>query len=80
MSQLKVNEAIELSKKNGKEVLKKDLAAKIWPNSSPDTQKVNMSNLCKGATKKVNPEWIVIICKETGCSSDFLLGIKEAKK
>lgn len=73
---LKVNEAIARSEMNGKKILKKDLAAKIWPNSKPEAQAVNMTNLASGVTKKVNPEWIVTICRETGCSADFLLGIE----
>ena len=77
MSRLRVNEAIALSEARGNKVLKKDLAAKIWVNSRPEAQKVNMSNLCAGVTQKINPEWISTICKEVGCSADFLLGIKE---
>ena len=73
---LRVNEAIALSEAMGKKVLKKDLAAKIWPNSRSEAQAVNMTNLCSGVTKKVNPEWIITICRETGCTADFLLGIK----
>ena len=73
---LRVNEAIALSESMGKKVLKKDLAAKIWPDSRPEAQAVNMTNLASGITKKVNPEWIAIICRETGCTADFLLGIK----
>ena len=75
MAALRVNEAIALSELKGKKVLKKDLAAKIWKNSRPEAQAVNMANLCNGFTKKVNPEWIITICQETGCTADFLLGI-----
>lgn len=77
MGTLKVNEAIARSEMNGKKILKKDLAAKIWPNSRPEAQAVNMTNLCTGVTKKINPEWIVVICRETGCTADFLLGMEE---
>lgn len=77
MVKLKVNEAIARSEANGKKILKKDLAAKIWANSRPEAQAVNMTNLCSGITKKINPEWIVTICKETGCTADFLLGIEK---
>lgn len=76
MAALKVNEAIALSEAMGKKVLKKDLAAKIWPNSRPEAQAVNMTNLCSGVTKKVNPDWIITICRETGCTADFLFGIE----
>ena len=74
---LKVNEAIALADSRGKKIYKKDLAAKIWANSKPVAQAVNMTNLCSGVTKKVNPEWLVIICLETGCSADYLLGLKD---
>lgn len=76
MAELKVNEAIARAEMNGKKILKKDLAAKIWANSRPEAQAVNMTNLCNGTTKRVDPEWIVIICRELGCTSDFLFGIK----
>ncbi len=77
---LRINEAIARSERNGKKILKKDLAAKIWTNSRPEAQAVNMTNLCTGITKKISPEWIAVICRETGCSADFLLGIKEDEK
>lgn len=77
MAALKVNEAIALAEAMGKKIMKKDLAKKIWPNSRPEAQAVNMTNLCSGITKKVNPDWIVTICRETGCTADFLLGIEK---
>lgn len=76
MAALKVNEAIALAEAMGRKIMKKDLAAKIWPNSRPEAQVVNMSNLCSGVTKKINPDWIITICRETGCTADFLLGIE----
>lgn len=76
MVALKVNEAIALAEAMGRKIMKKDLAAKIWPNSRPEAQVVNMSNLCSGVTKKINPDWIITICRETGCTADFLFGIE----
>ena len=76
MAALKVNEAIVLAEAMGRKIMKKDLAAKIWPNSRPEAQVVNMSNLCSGVTKKINPDWIITICRETGCTADFLFGIE----
>ena len=76
MAALKVNEAIALAETMGRKIMKKDLAAKIWPNSRPEAQVVNMSNLCSGFTKKINPDWIITICRETGCTADFLFGIE----
>lgn len=77
MAALKVNEAIARAEMNGKKIKKKELAAKIWANSRPEAQAVNMTNLCTGTTKKVNPEWIKIICRETGVTADFLFGIEK---
>lgn len=75
MEKLRINEAIAACESKGKKVLKKDLAAKMWPKSTLEAQKVNMANLCRGFTKKISPEWVKIICKETGCTSDFLFGL-----
>lgn len=75
MATLRINEAIARAESNGKKVFKKDLAARIWANSKPETQMVNMTNLATGVTKKVNPEWIKIICEELGCTADFLFGL-----
>lgn len=74
MTKLRLTEAIALSVVNGKKIRKRDLAAKLWPNSAPETQGVNMRCLCSGVTKRVQPEWITIICEETGCDANFLFG------
>lgn len=55
--------------------MKKDIAARLWPDAPETTQVVNMTNLCSGKTKRVEPEWIAIICKMTGVSADFLVGL-----
>ena len=47
MSKIKVNEAIARAESKGKKIYKKDLAAKIWANSKPEAQAVNMTNLCR---------------------------------
>ena len=72
----KIEEAIALAMVKGKRIMKKDLAAKLWPGVSETGQAVNMSNLCSGKTQTFRPEWVQIICEETGCTADFLFGIK----
>lgn len=74
---IKLNEAIALSASKGKKVKKKELAAKLWPNSNSSAQVVNMANLCNGITKRFDFDWIVIICRELGCTSDFLFGLSD---
>lgn len=63
-----------IAAENGKKVKKKDLAAKMWPDSSEAAQQVNMTKLCSGKYKNINPEWVHIICKECGVTPSFLFG------
>lgn len=72
---IRLEEAIARARANGKKVLKKDIAAKLWPNGNESVQQVNMTKLCAGKTWKVAPEWVEIICEMTGCSADFLFGL-----
>lgn len=74
---LRIKQAILQAELNGKEIDKKVLSQKLWPDSTVESQQVNMSNLMSNKTKKINPEWINILCEELGCSSDFLFGIKD---
>ncbi len=71
---LRIDEAIAFAKLNGKTVLKKELAAKLFPNRNEGAQQVCMTNICRGKTKRFLPEWIDIICDECGCTPNFLLG------
>ena len=74
---LRVNEAIARSETNGKKVLKKDIAARLFEGASESAQQVNMTNLCNGTTKRIVPEWVVIICEMCGCSADYLFGMED---
>lgn len=77
---LRVNEAIARAEMRGKKVLKKDLAAKLWGDSAPSSQQVNMTNLCSGITKKINPEWVETLCSELGCDANFLFSINQKEE
>lgn len=74
---LRVNEAIARSEANGKKVFKKDIAARLFDGSSESAQKINMSNLCTGVTKRVAPEWVVTICEMCGCTANYLFGMED---
>nr|DAY10530.1 MAG TPA: hypothetical protein [Caudoviricetes sp.] len=74
---LRVNEAIARSEANGKKVLKKDIAAHLFEGASESAQQVNMTNLCNGTTKRIVPEWVVIICEMCGCSANYLFGMED---
>lgn len=71
---MRIEQALARAKEQGRKVLKKDLAAKLWPDSVTTTQQVNMTRLCNGGTTKINEEWVSIICDMTGCDPNFLFG------
>ena len=70
----RIEEAIARAKAKGNKVMKKDIAARLWPDSDASAQQVNMTKLCNGRTQAVKPEWVVVICEMTGCTADFLFG------
>ena len=72
---IRIEQALARAKDQGKTILKKDLAAKLWPESSEAAQQVNMTNLCNGRRDAVKPEWVKIICETCGCTADFLFGL-----
>lgn len=72
---MRIEQAIARAKESGKKVLRKDIAERLWPNSTPSAQQVNMTALTSGRTTKINPDWVAIICEMTGCSADFLFGL-----
>ena len=75
---LKVREALAYhTAKTGNIILKSELAKKLFPHApTPEARQVAMSNLLRGQTARVKPEWIVIICQTCGCSAEFLLGME----
>lgn len=71
---LRIEEAIARAKANGKKVMKKDIAARLWPDSVAVAQQVNMTKLCSGKAAAVRPEWLLIMCEMLDCTADFLIG------
>lgn len=69
-------EAIAIANAEGKRVMKKDIAEKFWPDSNDTARQVNMTKLCNGKRKKIDPDWVKIVCDATGCTPEFLLGIE----
>lgn len=72
---MRIEEAIARAKQQGNKVLKKDIAARLWPDSTPVAQQVNITRLCAGKTPRINVEWVGVICEMTGCTADFLFGL-----
>lgn len=76
---LKIKEALALHTAKTGEVLRiSELAALLFPDApTPAAKQVAMSNLTRGRTSRVKPEWIVKICQFCGCSAEFVLGMEE---
>lgn len=72
---LRIDAAIIRAKEHGIKVKKKEIAARLWPDTGEVGRTVNMAGLCAGKRERIRPEWVQIICEMTGCSADFLLGI-----
>lgn len=72
---MRIETAIARAKEQGRKVMKKEIAARLWPDSNEAAQQVNMTALCSGKTTRINPEWVGIICEMCGCTADFLLGL-----
>ena len=72
---IRIEQAIARAKEQGKKVLKKDIAAALWPDAAVENQRIKMSLLCTGKTTRIEPGWVKVICEMTGVSADFLLGI-----
>lgn len=72
---LRIDDAIARARRNGLKVQKKDIAAKLWPNTSEAGQRVNMTNLCTGRCKRIEAEWVSIICSMLDCDANYLFGL-----
>jgi hypothetical protein len=77
---MKIDEAIAHALLQGKKVTKRELKNAFWPESTSRSQDSNMLNLCKGVTRKIDPEWIQIMVDKCGVDANFLFGIKPMKE
>lgn len=71
----RLNDAFVIAITKGKNVTKKQIAARLWPDASETSRGINMSHLCSGKTRKIYPEWVPIICEELECTPAFLFGM-----
>lgn len=51
------------------------IAGQIWPNYSESSLRRGGSRLLNGNMKGIRPEWVLIICRETGVDANFLFGL-----
>ena len=75
MTRLKITEALKaFSDRTGKRMTQNDLAAKIYPDASPQSRAINISRLSTGKAKTVGVDTVKIICNLTGVTPNFLFG------
>lgn len=73
---LRINEAFERSKMNGKRILKKELSKKLWPESNEKARLVAMHRLTSGKMIYINPDWVMVLCEELNCDPNFIFGVE----
>ena len=76
MSRLRIAEAMEKLEQKGNKIKKIQIAEKLWPKSSRKTQQMNIANLIDGKTKRVDIEWVSILCEVLECNPSFLFNHK----
>ncbi len=76
MDTIKLREAIlTYSARIGKKVKDQDVAEMLFPDSSIEARRLNMSKLVNGETKRVDVPMIQRICKELGVDANFLFDV-----
>lgn len=71
---IRLKESMAYAKENGKKFKKKELAMKIWGEGNPRSAYMNLLNLEKGKTKKIDVSAIGKLCGYLGVSADYLFG------
>ena len=73
----RIKEALAYAKEVG--LINKDyeLANKLWSDSSEKSAYMNLRNLIRGKSKKINIGDVPYICKTLGVSADYLFGLSE---
>lgn len=77
MERLKIKEALAYAIAQGKQIDKKELSEKLFPDCKKQCRYLKMLALIEGRVKRVNPEHIITICEETGVSAGFLFGLEK---
>lgn len=75
----RIKEALAYAKEVG--LINKDyeLANKLWSDSSEKSAYMNLRNLIRGKSKKINIGDVPYICKTLGVSADYLFGLSEVR-
>jgi hypothetical protein len=69
---IKLNEIYELRKAEGVVKDKTELGLKLWPDSSRESMLINTAKLFNGRTKRIEFDWVGIICEWLQCEPNDL--------
>jgi len=76
METIRLREAILVySARIGVKVKDQDVAKMLWPDSQVEAQRLNMSKLVNGVTRRVDVPMILRICEKLGVDANFLFGM-----
>lgn len=79
-SRLRIKEALEKFNEGAeKKKTMIDLAREIWKDSEIGTQRMNISKFANGKRRRIDIDYIPILCRELKCDANFLFGIKPMK-
>lgn len=72
---IRLSEALKAYQdRTGQRLTQNEIAAAVYPTSSPQSRAINISKIATGKAKMVSPDTIMVICKMTGVDANFLFG------
>jgi len=72
----KLKECLLKAAQKGQKISQKELGQLLWPNSTEQTARVNISALANGRTNSIKIEFVNIICEKLECTPNELFGVE----
>lgn len=69
---IKIAEAISTANCNGKKIKIRELAQKLFPESTPDSAYIRFNGLVTGRIEKISKKSVNILCSELNTTSEQL--------
>lgn len=73
-NRIRITEAIEYAKSQGRKIKKMDLAGKVFTFTSQRSAVVRLINYEKGHSTNIDRQKVGILCKELGVDANYLFG------
>jgi len=72
---IRIREAIAHAKHNGKKIVRRKLATKMFLNTTEHSAYTCFNNYETGRTTKLDRRQVSVLCRELGVDANFLFGI-----